>query len=72
MSLVRYRSNGRDEVYRLAAEALRNAFRHAAAKSVEVEIRYDQALLAKNIGLNPFPVVANAQAKIGSGKATTV
>ena len=31
----------RDEVYRLATEALRNAFRHAAAKSVEVEIRYD-------------------------------
>jgi signal transduction histidine kinase len=32
----------RDEVYRLATEALRNAFRHAAAKNVEVEIRYDQ------------------------------
>jgi signal transduction histidine kinase len=32
----------RDEVYRLAAEALRNAFRHAAARSIEVEIRYDE------------------------------
>ena len=32
----------RDEVYRLAAEALRNAFRHAAARAVEVEIRYDE------------------------------
>lgn len=32
----------RDEVYRFAAEALRNAFRHAAAKNVEVEIRYDK------------------------------
>ena len=31
----------RDEVYRLATEALRNAFRHAEAKNVEVEIRYD-------------------------------
>ncbi|MGA8672227.1 MAG: two-component regulator propeller domain-containing protein [Terracidiphilus sp.] len=31
----------RDEIYRIAAEALRNAFRHAEAKSVEVEIRYD-------------------------------
>jgi signal transduction histidine kinase len=31
----------RDEVYRLATEALRNAFRHAAAKNIEVEIRYD-------------------------------
>ncbi len=32
----------RDEVYRLAAESLRNAFRHAAAQNVEVEIRYDE------------------------------
>jgi len=31
----------RDEVFRLATEALRNSFRHAAAKNVEVEIRYD-------------------------------
>ena len=32
----------RDEVYRLATEALRNAFRHAAAKNVEVEMRYHE------------------------------
>jgi signal transduction histidine kinase len=32
----------RDEIYRLATEALRNAFRHAAAKNIEVEIRYDE------------------------------
>jgi signal transduction histidine kinase/ligand-binding sensor domain-containing protein len=31
----------RDEVYKIAAEALRNAFRHSRAKCVEVEIRYD-------------------------------
>jgi signal transduction histidine kinase/ligand-binding sensor domain-containing protein len=31
----------RDEIYRIAAEALRNAFRHAQARHVEVEIRYD-------------------------------
>ncbi len=31
----------RDEVYKIAAEALRNAFLHAYAKQVEVEIRYD-------------------------------
>jgi signal transduction histidine kinase len=31
----------RDEIYRLAAEALRNAFRHAQAGQIEVEIRYD-------------------------------
>src|SRR6185369_7087244 len=30
----------RDEVYRLAAEALRNAFRHSGAQDVEVEIHY--------------------------------
>ena len=32
----------RDEIYRLATEALRNAFRHAAARNIEVEIRYDE------------------------------
>jgi len=31
----------RDEVYRIAAEALRNAFRHAQARQIEVEISYD-------------------------------
>jgi signal transduction histidine kinase/ligand-binding sensor domain-containing protein len=31
----------RDEIYRIAGEALRNAFRHAQARQVEVEIRYD-------------------------------
>jgi signal transduction histidine kinase len=31
----------RDEIYRIAAEALRNAFRHAHAGRIEVEIRYD-------------------------------
>jgi signal transduction histidine kinase/ligand-binding sensor domain-containing protein len=32
----------RDEVYRIAAEALRNAFRHAQARRIEVELRYDE------------------------------
>jgi signal transduction histidine kinase len=32
----------RDEIYKVAAEALRNAFRHAQASRVEVEIRYDR------------------------------
>jgi signal transduction histidine kinase len=31
----------RDEVYRIAGEAVRNAFKHAQAQQVEVEIRYD-------------------------------
>ena len=33
----------RDEIYRIAAEALRNAFGHARAGRVEVEIRYGDA-----------------------------
>jgi signal transduction histidine kinase/ligand-binding sensor domain-containing protein len=33
----------RDEIYKIAAEALRNAFHHARAKQVEVELRYDDA-----------------------------
>jgi len=32
----------RDEVYRIAGEAVRNACRHAHAQRIEVEIRYDQ------------------------------
>ena len=32
----------RDEAYRIAGEALRNAFRHAQARRITVEIRYDK------------------------------
>ncbi len=32
----------RDEVYRIAGEAMRNAFKHAQAHQIEVEIRYDE------------------------------
>jgi signal transduction histidine kinase/ligand-binding sensor domain-containing protein len=35
----------RDEVYRIAGEAVRNAFKHAQAKRIEVEIRYDERRL---------------------------
>ncbi len=31
----------RDEIYRIAGEAMRNAFKHAQAQRIEVEIRYD-------------------------------
>jgi len=31
----------RDEVYRITAEALRNAFRHARARRIEIDIAYD-------------------------------
>jgi signal transduction histidine kinase/ligand-binding sensor domain-containing protein len=32
----------RDEVYRIAGEGIRNAFRHADARRIEVEIHYDE------------------------------
>ncbi len=32
----------RDEVYRIACEALRNAFRHAQANRIETELQYDE------------------------------
>jgi signal transduction histidine kinase len=32
----------RDEIYRIAGEALRNAFRHAESQKIEVEFRYDE------------------------------
>ena len=35
----------RDEIYRIAGEAMRNAFRHAQAHQIEVEIRYDERQL---------------------------
>jgi signal transduction histidine kinase len=35
----------RDEIYGVASEALRNAFRHAQAKQIEVEFRYDERQL---------------------------
>lgn len=39
----------RDELYRLSTEALRNAFRHASARNIEVEIRYDEKYLRVRI-----------------------
>jgi signal transduction histidine kinase len=35
----------RDETYRITGEAMRNAFRHADAQCIEVEIRYDERQL---------------------------
>jgi signal transduction histidine kinase/ligand-binding sensor domain-containing protein len=35
----------RDEVYRIAGEAVRNAFKHAQAQRIEVELRYDERQL---------------------------
>ncbi len=35
----------RDEIYRIACETLRNAFKHASAAQIEVELRYDERQL---------------------------
>jgi signal transduction histidine kinase len=37
----------RDEIYRIAAEAVRNAFQHARSRQIEVEIRYDAHQLVR-------------------------
>ena len=39
----------RDEVYRIAGEALRNAFKHAQARQIEVEVHYDERQLRLRI-----------------------
>jgi signal transduction histidine kinase/ligand-binding sensor domain-containing protein len=39
----------RDEIYRIAGEALRNAFRHAGATRIEVDLCYDAAELRVRI-----------------------
>ena len=48
----------RDEVYRIAGEAMRNAFRYADAKQIEVEIHYDERQIRLRVrddgkGINP-------------------
>jgi signal transduction histidine kinase len=35
----------REEIYRIARELLRNAYRHAHARSIEAELRYDDAFV---------------------------
>jgi signal transduction histidine kinase len=48
----------RDEVYRITGESMRNAFHHADAKQIEVEIHYDDRRLRVRVrddgkGINP-------------------
>jgi signal transduction histidine kinase len=38
-----------DEIYRIAREILRNAFQHAGATQIEVEVRYDEHALRLRI-----------------------
>jgi signal transduction histidine kinase len=56
-----------DEVYRIGREILRNAFRHARAKKIEVEIRYDAQELRirfrdDGIGIDPKVLKEGARA----------
>ena len=58
----------RDEVFRIAGEALRNAFHHAAAKQIEVELRYDERQLRVRVrddGKGIDPEVLRAQGREG-------
>jgi signal transduction histidine kinase/ligand-binding sensor domain-containing protein len=58
----------RDEVYRIAAEALRNAFRHAQALRIEVEIRYDERQLRVRVrdnGKGVDPKILGEQNRAG-------
>ena len=56
----------RDEAYQITAEALRNAFHHAQARRIEVEIRYDRRQLRLRIrdngkGIDPKVLEAGAR-----------
>jgi signal transduction histidine kinase/ligand-binding sensor domain-containing protein len=57
----------RDEIYRIAGEALRNAFNHAQASQIEVEIRYDDRQFRLRVrddgkGIDPKVLGGNGRA----------
>ena len=58
----------RDEIYRIAAESLRNAFRHAEARHIEVEIHYDDQQLRLRVrddGKGIAPVFLSGEGPAG-------
>ena len=58
----------RDETYKIAAEALRNAFRHSQARQIEVEIRYDNEqfrLRVRDDGKGIDPAILSSQSSKG-------
>jgi signal transduction histidine kinase len=58
----------RDEIYRIAREALRNAFRHAKAQKIEAEISYGDCEFLLNVrddGNGIDPEIANRGARAG-------
>jgi signal transduction histidine kinase len=60
----------RDDIYRIAGEALRNAFRHAHARRIEVEITYDDRQLRLQVrddgkGIDPAVLAAERRGHFG-------
>jgi len=58
----------RDEIYKIVAEALRNAFRHSQARQIEVEIRYDNEqfrLRVRDDGKGIDPAILSRQGSEG-------
>jgi signal transduction histidine kinase len=58
----------RDETCKIAAEALRNAFRHSQARQIEVEIRYDTEqfrLRVRDDGKGIDPAILSSQSGEG-------
>ena len=58
----------RDEIYRIAGEALRNVFRHAEARHIEVEIRYGEEqfrLRVRDDGKGMETAVRSGQEPVG-------
>ncbi|HEX8764290.1 MAG TPA: triple tyrosine motif-containing protein, partial [Candidatus Acidoferrum sp.] len=58
----------RDEIYRIAREALRNAFRHSKGQKIEAEITYGESEFLLNIrddGSGIDPAVGNQGARAG-------
>jgi len=58
----------REEVYQIASESLRNAFRHAQAQRIEVEVRYDPRQFRLRVvdnGKGIDPAVLNAGGRAG-------
>jgi signal transduction histidine kinase len=58
----------RDEIYKIAAEAVRNAFQHAQARHIDVDIRYDYRrfrLVVRDDGHGIEPAVLAASGKEG-------
>ncbi len=57
----------REEIYRIARELLRNAYRHAHARSIEAELRYDDAfvLIVRDDGKGIDPQVLQDRGRAG-------